>query len=114
MKTKAILATLLVAAAASVDARFASPFPRKAAPPDESGHWIVINANPWTHDMESGVTRGTLAVVRRVRVAAATGPDGPKSSPSKGKMPDVAERSPWGAALKASRKESSRFVKCRS
>src|SRR6266436_6627637 len=49
MKTKAILATLLVAAAASADARFASPFPRKAVPPDESGHWIVINGNPWSH-----------------------------------------------------------------
>jgi hypothetical protein len=53
MKTKAILATLLVAAAASADARFASPFPRKAVPPDESGHWIVINGNPWSHDVES-------------------------------------------------------------
>ena len=53
MKTKAILATLLVAAAASADARFASPFPRKAVPPDESGHWIVINGNPWSHDVKS-------------------------------------------------------------
>src|SRR5436309_10636773 len=39
--------------------------------------------------------RGTLAVVRRVRVAAATGPDGLKSSPSKEKTPHNAERSPW-------------------
>lgn len=53
MKTKVILATLLVAAAASADARFAPPFPRKAGPPDESGHWIVINGNPWSHDVES-------------------------------------------------------------
>ena len=53
MKTKAILATLLVAAAASADARLASPFPRKAVPPDESGHWIVINGNPWSHDVKS-------------------------------------------------------------
>ena len=54
MKTKAILATLLVAAAASAHARLASPFPRKAVPPDESGHWIVINGNPWSHDMKPG------------------------------------------------------------
>jgi len=53
MKTKAILATLLVAAAASADARLASPFPRKAVPPGESGYWIVINGNPWSHDVKS-------------------------------------------------------------
>ena len=53
MKTKAIVATLLVAAAASAHARLASPFPRKAVPPDESGHWIVINGNPWSHDVKS-------------------------------------------------------------
>jgi hypothetical protein len=53
MKTKAILATLLVAAAASADARFAPPYPRKAVSPDESGHWIVINGNLWSHDVES-------------------------------------------------------------
>jgi len=53
MKTKAIVATLLVAAAASAHARLASPFPRKAVPPDESGYWIVINGNPWPHDVES-------------------------------------------------------------
>ena len=53
MKAKAILPTLLVAAAASAYARFASPFPRKVVPPDESGHWIVINGNPWSHDVES-------------------------------------------------------------
>ena len=58
MKTKAILATLLVAAAASADARLASPFPRKAVPPDESGHWIVINGNPWSHDAESELHHG--------------------------------------------------------
>jgi len=43
MKTKAILATLLAAAAASADARLASPFPRKAVPPDESGHYPERN-----------------------------------------------------------------------
>ena len=52
MKTKAILATLLVAAA-SADARFAWPYPRKAVSPDESGHWIVINGNLWSHDVKS-------------------------------------------------------------
>ena len=53
MKTKAIVATLLVAAAASAHARLASPFPRKAVTPDGSGHWIVINGNPWSHDVKS-------------------------------------------------------------
>jgi len=53
MKTKAILATLLVAAAASADARFAPPYPRKAVSPDESGHWIVINGNPWPQGARS-------------------------------------------------------------
>ena len=53
MKTKAIVATLLVAAAASADARFAWPYPRKAVSPDESGHWIVITSNPWSHDVKS-------------------------------------------------------------
>jgi hypothetical protein len=57
MKTKAILATLLVAAAASAHARLASPFPRKAVPPDESGHWIVINGNPWSHDVKAELAR---------------------------------------------------------
>jgi hypothetical protein len=52
MITKAIVATLLIAAAASADARFAWPYPRKTVPPDESGHWIVINGNPWSHDVE--------------------------------------------------------------
>ena len=93
MKTKAILATLLIAAAASADARFAWPYPPKAGSPDEIGHWVVINGNPWPDSAEFKLTRGTLAVVRRVRVAAATGPDSLKLSPTKGKMPHVAERS---------------------
>ena len=42
---KAIVATLLVAAAANLEAYFASPYPRKAVAPDESGGWIAINAN---------------------------------------------------------------------
>ena len=42
MKTKAILATLLVAAAANADARFAWPYPPKAVSPDEIGHtWLL-------------------------------------------------------------------------
>ena len=53
MKTKAIVATLLVAAAASADARFAWPYPRRAVSPDESGHWIVINGNSWPHSAGS-------------------------------------------------------------
>jgi hypothetical protein len=53
MKTKAILATLLVAAAASADARFAWPYPRKAVSPGEIGHWVVINGNAWSHNVES-------------------------------------------------------------
>ncbi len=56
MKTKAIVATLLIAAAASADARFAWPYPRKAVSPDESGHWIVINGNAWPDSAESELT----------------------------------------------------------
>ena len=47
MKTKVIVATLLVAAAASADARFAWPYPPKPVSPDEIGHWVVINGNAW-------------------------------------------------------------------
>ena len=64
MKTKAIVATLLIAAAVSADARFASPYPRKAVSPDESGHWIVITSNSWPYRAESE-------------------PDAQKSSPAK-------------------------------
>src|SRR5439155_10930296 len=53
MKTKAIVATLLIAAAASADARFAWLYPRKAVSPDEIGHWMVINGNPWRQGAES-------------------------------------------------------------
>ena len=49
MKTNLILGMLLAAVAASADARFAPPFPPKALPPDESGQWVVINGNPWSH-----------------------------------------------------------------
>ncbi len=61
MKTKAIVATLLVAAAASAHARLASPFPRKAVPPDESGHWILINGSPWSHDVKSKLATASLS-----------------------------------------------------
>src|SRR5207244_6496188 len=86
MKTKAILATLLVAAAESAHARLASPFPRKAVPPDESGHWIVINANAWPDSAASEFSTAS---------PSGGGRDGLKSSPSKVKMPHVAERSSW-------------------
>src|SRR5205823_3036836 len=112
MKTKAILATLLVAAAASADARFAPPFPRKAVPPDESGHWIVINGNPWTHDVESELTTAS---------PSGGGPDGLKSSPTKKEKaelktgvfhsawPASAPCSPDSNALRRSRSSGQRF-----
>jgi len=56
MKTKAIVATLLIAAAASADARFAWPYPRKAISPDEIGHWVVINGDAWPDSAESELT----------------------------------------------------------
>jgi len=56
MKTKAIVATLLVAAAASADARFAWPYPPKALSPEQIGHWVVINGNAWPDSAESELT----------------------------------------------------------
>jgi len=53
MKTKAIVATLLVAATATADARFAWLYPRKTLSPDESGYWIVITSNPWSPSAEA-------------------------------------------------------------
>jgi Spy/CpxP family protein refolding chaperone len=77
MKTKAIVATLLIAAAASADARFASPYPRKAVPPDESGHWMVINGNQWRQGAESELA--TLPAQRALQLGEASpsggGPD---------------------------------------
>jgi len=84
MKTKAILATLLITAAASADARFAWPYPPKAISPNEIGHWVVINGNAWSHDVESELATASLSVSE---------PDGLKSSPTKGKIAYVAERS---------------------
>ena len=93
MKTKAILPTLLIAAAASADARFAPPFPRKAVPPDENGHWIVINGNPWwSHDVESELATAS---------PSGGGRDRRKIVAKLGKIPNLGE-------------EISRFVKCRS
>ena len=74
MKTKAIVATLLIAAAVSSDARFASPYPRKPVSPDESGHWIVITSNSWPHRAESELTTAS---------PSGGGPDAQKSSPAK-------------------------------
>ena len=53
MKTKVIVATLLVAATATADARFAWLYPRKTLSLDKSSYWIVINCNPWSHDVKS-------------------------------------------------------------
>ena len=76
MKTKAIVATLLVAAAASAHARLASPFPRKAAPPEERGDWSVINGNPWSHDVKSELATFADGQTRRGEASpSGGGPD---------------------------------------
>jgi hypothetical protein len=75
MKTKAIVATLLVAAAASADARFAWPYPRKAVSPDEIGHWVVINGNPWRHDVKSKLATFADGQTRRGESVRWRGPD---------------------------------------
>jgi hypothetical protein len=97
MKTKTMVAMLLIAAAASADARFAWPYPPKAVSPDEIGHWVVINGNAWSHDSaESELTTFADGQTRRGEAnPSGGGPDGLKSSPTKGKMPHVAERSSW-------------------
>src|SRR4030095_9416983 len=83
MKTKAILATLLVAAAASADARFAWPYPPKAVSPDEIGHWVVINGNAWPASGESELTTFADGQTRRGEVSpCGGGPNGLKSSPT--------------------------------
>jgi len=74
MKTKAIVATLLIAAAASADARFAWPYPPKAVSPDQIGHWIVINGNAWPDSAEPELTTAS---------PSGGGPDGLKLSPTK-------------------------------
>ena len=76
MKTKAIVATLLVAAAANVEAYFASPYPRRAVSPDEIGHWVVINGNPWSHDVKSELTTFADGQTRRGEASpSGGGPD---------------------------------------
>ena len=65
MKTKAIVATLLIAAAASADARFAWPYPPKAVSPDEIGHWVVLNGNPWPDSAECDLTAASLSIGKR-------------------------------------------------
>ena len=80
MKTQAILAPLLVAAAASAHARLASPFPRKAVPPDESGHWIVINGNSRSHDVKFKLATFADGQTRRGEASpSGGGPDRRKS-----------------------------------
>ena len=81
MKAKAIVAMLLVAAAASANARFAWPYPPKAVSPDEIGHWVVINGNAWSHDVRSELT--TWNTRRGEASPSGGGPDGLKSSPTK-------------------------------
>ena len=73
MKTKAIVATLLMAAA-SADARFAWLYPPKAPSPNEIGHWIVINGDAWPDSTKSEVTTASLSGGE---------PDGLKASPTK-------------------------------
>jgi hypothetical protein len=73
MKTKAIVATLLIVAAASADARFAWAYPRKAVSPDEIGHWVAINGNAWPDSTDSELTTAS---------PSGGGPDGLKSSPT--------------------------------
>ena len=74
MKTRTIVATLLIAAAASADARFASPYPRKAVSPADVGHWILVNGNSWPYSAESELTTAS---------PSDGGPDAQKSSPAK-------------------------------
>jgi hypothetical protein len=97
MKTKAIVVTLLIAAAASADARFASPYPRKPVPPDEIGHWMVINGNPWRQGAESELTTFADGQTRRgeaspCRRGDRTGPNAQKSSPIKEKFRTLGKR----------------------
>jgi hypothetical protein len=80
MKTKAIVATLLIAAAASADARFAWLYPQKAVSPDEIGHWVVINGNAWPDTTEPELTTFADGQTRRGEASpSGGGPDGLKS-----------------------------------
>jgi len=102
MKTKAIVATLLIAAAASADARFAWPYPQKAVSPDEIGHWVVINGNGWSHDVQFELATFADGRTRRGEASpSGGGRDRRKIVAKLGKIPNLGE-------------EISRFVKCRS
>ena len=84
MKTKAIVATLLVAAAANVEAYFASPYPRRAVSPDQNGQWIVINGTSWPYRAESELTTFADGQTRRGEASpSGGGPEAQKSSPAK-------------------------------
>jgi hypothetical protein len=83
MKTKAIVATLLIAAAASADARFAWPYPPKPVSPDEIGHWVGINGNAWPDSTESELTTFADGQTRRGEASpSGGGRNGLKSSPT--------------------------------
>ena len=73
MKTKAIVAALLIAAAARADARFAWPYPPKAVSPDEIGHWVVINGNAWPDSAAPELTftklRSTVQIFQTIRAS---------------------------------------------
>ena len=82
MKTKAIVVTLLMAAA-SADARFAWPYPPKAVSPDEIGHWVVINGDAWSDSAESELTTFADGQTRRGEASPSGGGlNGLKSSPT--------------------------------
>src|SRR6476620_12750590 len=95
MKTKAIVATLLIAAAASADARFAWPYPPKAVSPDQIGHWVMISGNAWFDSAESKLATFADGQTRRGEASlCGGGSDGLKVSLNTETMPHNAERSP--------------------
>ena len=73
MKTKAIVATLLIAAAASANARFAWPYPPKPVSPADIGHWVMINgdASPDSAAAELTFTThgSTVQIFRAIRAS---------------------------------------------
>ena len=74
---------MLVAAAASADARFAWPYPPKAVSPDEIGHWVVINGDAWPDSAESELSTFADGQTRRGEASPSGGkPNGLKSSPT--------------------------------
>ena len=107
MKTKAIVATLLIAAAASADARFAWAYPRKAVSPDEIGHWVVINGDAWSDSAESELTMFVDGQTRRGEASPCRRGD------RTGRSKIIANQS---SNVRRSKhvQSHSRFVKCRS